>query len=321
MSTFLNNPVFICGHRKSGTTMLCSLFDDHDDILVYPSDSSFFYKIFPPCLNLKKIDNVRLVIENCIRETLGSEMENIGKDDLFDINFIEAEFKREMKIKSNSPKSLLLSLIKSYSKSFKKKKWKMWMEKTTSSEFYAIEINKWFPNAKFIHLIRDPRDNFASLKSGWEERYKDQESNLNDLLQSLIDRGGMGMKLALKNQEVLGKKKYKIIKFEDLTTDKENVMNNITNFLSIKFSESLLKPTMNGHLWKGNNFQGLKFKSISSKNVNKWKTRINYHEAMVIEGYLSELMKNFNYKITGSSKDQIKAIQEHYKWFNFKKKS
>ena len=41
---------------------------------------------------------------------------------------------------------------------------------------------------------------------------------------------------------------------------------------------------------------------------------------MVIEGYLSELMKNFNYKITGSPKDQIKAIQEHYKWFNFKKK-
>ena len=52
MSAFLNNPVFICGHRKSGTTMLCSLFDDHDDILVYPSDSSFF-QIFPPCLNLK----------------------------------------------------------------------------------------------------------------------------------------------------------------------------------------------------------------------------------------------------------------------------
>ena len=85
MSAFLNNPVFICGHRKSGTTMLCSLFDDHDDILVYPSDSSFFYKIFPPCLNLKKIDSVNLVIKNCIRETLGSEMKNIGKNDLFDI--------------------------------------------------------------------------------------------------------------------------------------------------------------------------------------------------------------------------------------------
>ena len=52
----------------------------------------------------------------------------------------------------------------------------MWVEKTTSSEFYATEIIKWFPNAKFIHLIRDPRDNFASLKSGWEERYKNQEN-------------------------------------------------------------------------------------------------------------------------------------------------
>ena len=34
---------------------------------------------------------------------------------------------------------------------------------------------------------------------------------------------------------------------------------------------------------------------------------------------IRKLMKNFNYKITGSNKDQIKSIQEHYKWFNFKK--
>ena len=82
----------------------------------------------------------------------------------------------------------------------------MWVEKTTSSEFYVAEIIKWFPNAKFIHIIRDPRDNFASLKSGWEKRYKTQEDNLKDLLQSLLDRGGMGMKLALNNQKMLGKK-------------------------------------------------------------------------------------------------------------------
>ena len=72
-SSYLNKPIFICGHRKSGTTMLTSLFDDHDDLLVYPSDSMFFYKVFPACLNLDK-ENIKLVLENCIKDTLNYEI-------------------------------------------------------------------------------------------------------------------------------------------------------------------------------------------------------------------------------------------------------
>ena len=318
-SIFLKNPIFICGHRKSGTTMLASLFDNHDDLLVYPSDSMFFYKVFPACLNLKKKDNIKLVLENCIRDTLNYEIKNTGKKDLFDVDKISTEFLNEMSKKDNSPKSLLLSLIKAYSKSCKKKRWKMWVEKTTSSEFYATEIANWFPNAKFIHLVRDPRDNFASLKSGWEERYKNQEEDIKGLLQSLIDRGGMGMRIALNNQKVLGEKKYKIIKFEDLTSKTDKIIKELISFINIKFSESLLKPTMNGYLWKGNNFQGITFNKVSNMNVNKWKKRINLSEAMTIEAYLSDIMKKFKYKVTGTPANHAEAILEHYKWFNFRR--
>ena len=299
--------------------MLTSLFDDHDDLLVYPSDSMFFYKVFPACLNLDKSENIKLVNNNCIKDTLNYEIKNVGKKDLFDVKKISKEFKNEMYLKKNLPKNLLVSLIKAYSKTFKNKKWKMWVEKTTSSEFYATEIIKWFPNAKFIHLIRDPRDNFASLKSGWEERYKNQENEVKGLLQSLIDRGGMGMRIALKNQEVLGKKKYKIVKFEDLTTKTEKVIKELVSFLNISFSDSLLKPTMKGFLWKGNNFQGISFDKVSSTNVNKWKSRIDFSEAMVIEAYLYDVMKIFKYKHYGTPENHTTAIREHYKWFNFRK--
>ena len=40
-------PVFICGHRKTGTTMLINLFDNHPDLLVYPDDSGFWYVYYP----------------------------------------------------------------------------------------------------------------------------------------------------------------------------------------------------------------------------------------------------------------------------------
>ena len=98
-SSYLNKPIFICGHRKSGTTMLTSLFDDHDDLLVYPSDSMFFYKVFPACLNLDKSENIKLVNNNCIKDTLNYEIKNVGKKDLFDVKKISKEFKNEMYLK------------------------------------------------------------------------------------------------------------------------------------------------------------------------------------------------------------------------------
>ena len=60
----------------------------------------------------------------------------------------------------------------------------------------------------------------------------------------------MGMRIALNNQKFL-EKKYKIIKFEDLTTKTDKIIKELISFINIKFSESLLKPTMNGYLCKG----------------------------------------------------------------------
>ena len=48
-------PIFICGHRKSGTTMLVNLFDSVDKITTYPDDNGLFYKYFPAIHESKKI--------------------------------------------------------------------------------------------------------------------------------------------------------------------------------------------------------------------------------------------------------------------------
>jgi len=38
MNNFINHPIFLCGHRKTGTTMLLGLLDDHPELLVYPAE-------------------------------------------------------------------------------------------------------------------------------------------------------------------------------------------------------------------------------------------------------------------------------------------
>ena len=84
----LDNPVFLCGHRKSGTTILVCLFDSHPELLTYPCDSGFFYKVFPACLSSGKAQSVTALVDHTIRHCLRKEMANVERPQLFDVDAI-----------------------------------------------------------------------------------------------------------------------------------------------------------------------------------------------------------------------------------------
>jgi len=322
-TTFQENPIFLCGHRKSGTTLLLNLLDSHPNLSVYPADSGFFFKYYPLCetenySNNKKIDEmIKTVIgslETEFSKLSTSEIELIG----FNMDEFKNNFKELAKKTDLTPKNMLISLQLAFQNNLKNSSnQKMWVEKTTSTEIYALDIFDWFPNAKFIHVIRDPRDNWGSLKSGWEKRYKNFNDSQERLLQSLIERGKLGIEFAKHNQEFFGKDQYLIIKFEDLTSNPHQMLEKICNFLRVPYDDILLTPTICGIIWKGNNFEGKKFTSISDINVDRWKKRITEHEAKLIEYHFSAMMKFFDYKFAYDSKEQAKAAMEHYKWYNY----
>ena len=80
---------------------------------------------------------------------------------------------------------------------------KYFLDRSSTSEVYAGEINKKFPNAMFIHNIRDPRDNYASLKSRWEKKLKhlSDTDSVEALRQSCISRGKLGFDYGLLTQK------------------------------------------------------------------------------------------------------------------------
>lgn len=321
--SLMDQATFIGGHRKSGTTLLICLLDSHPELATLPIDSGFFYGIYPPyyisdcSLSQKK----KKVIDFVFKGKLKQEIDYINTETTADFPFedLNRTFCRKVDMGSGSPKEILEAMVSAFIEvaPIPKEINKRWVEKTTSSEIYAIDIFNWYPKAKFIHVIRDPRDNFASLKSGWHEKYSKANDGLERLLQSLIDRGKYGMQLAQYNKSLFGEDKYFILKFEDLAGYPEKTMKSLAKFLCIEFDEILLKPTVCGNLWKGNNFDGKTFDSVSDQNVNKWMDRISHHEAKVIEFHFRDLMDQYGYKQQYSLKEQVNSAKEHYKWFNY----
>lgn len=312
---------FVCGHRKTGTTLLVALLDSHPELMTIPTDSGFFYAYYP----LYERGNYTLdEKKNRIKERsisdFGSFLATIeGNTKLnFSTWRMEQEFNRLTENATGDTKELLLAMVMTYRhiSPLLPDHHRRWVEKTTSTEIYASRIKQWFPKAKFVHIVRDPRDNYGSLKSGWENRYKHFNDQIERLLQSHIERGLLGMALARWNAERFGDD-YLVLRFEDLAANPEREMHRVADFLEISFDEVLIKPTIWGLPWAGNNFEGRKFANVSNVNTNRWRERITSHEAQVIEFYFEELMDYFGYKAAYPKSEQLDAVTIHYEWHNY----
>ena len=297
------NPIFICGHRASGGGLLTGLLDFHPELLVYPDESKFFY-LFYPIMNKDDIsssEKINYLIKNNLEFLKNILFEKCNGDSTY-FNF-DLFIKRFEELASNGVNwhNYLKAMIQTYSEISpqEKKMIKYWVERTSSSEIYAKDIVDAFPKAKFIHILRDPRDNYASLKSRWDEKlqYLSDSSSLESLIQSCIERCRLGLEMGLMNKKLFGKEKYFFSKYEDLVKNLDNSLGRIATFLDINPNLFSKTPTFCGLPWIGNNFSGKLFKGVSPIQVGRWRERITEDEAALIEFHFKDLMKIFGYKM------------------------
>jgi Sulfotransferase family len=316
-------PVFIGGHRKTGTTLLLALLDGHEELGVFPADSGFFYAFYPmyESEEFSQNDRIRRIKDfpfKNIRHEYESRVTG-GQRAGFPFAAMESVFDSMIEASAGNTKDYLQAMVGAYVQTSPlcQGRLKAWVEKTTSTEIYANVVFDWFPKARFIHVVRDPRDNFGSLKSGWAARYQHQTDSIEWLLLSLLDRGHLGMEMARVNQSIYGEDRYMILRFEDLTQDPRKSMESVCSHLDIGFQDSLMVPSFFGQPWRGNNFDGLKFTGVSSENTGRWRERISTWEAQVIEFHFRSLMEEFDYPLEFTLAEAANSARVFYKWHNY----
>lgn len=175
---------------------------------------------------------------------------------------------------------------------------KYWVEKTPYNERYAKQIFSWWPQGKCIHIIRDPRDNYASyhrLHPDWTPEFFGANWN-------------RFAKIGLKNKEHFGEERYLLLRYEDLVSSPTETIATITAFLAIDHDEALITPTRAGRFWKGNSMFADQFQGISDKPVGRWREKLSPREVALIEWKTRSLMRSFSYQ-TYHLRDIIALIQ------------
>ncbi|MDX2369619.1 MAG: sulfotransferase [Colwellia sp.] len=251
--------IFIVGCPRSGTTLLQSLLLKHNEITSFP-ESHFFSKSFLG----KRANKYPTLYSNY---TLYKWVDSIKQNNIF-LDF-RISFSRDSVVKK------FISQLDIYTINQNKS---VWIEKTPN-HLHAIDIiEKYMPDAIFIHLIRDPKDNVASLYEAtnkytehWNQQYTISEA---------VDRY---------NQDVAISKQYKdknnhlIIKYEDLITNKKNihaVFEYINlDILNVEDVNNYSSIVSNNEPWKGLNKNN---KIVDTRN-KKFNELFNEEERLHIQ--------------------------------------
>ena len=313
--------IFLGGHRKCGTTMLLNLFDGHPRCLVYPTDLAVLYAYHPMYIdsdhsNDERIERLERVIFRNLEKIRSKHVLNDQLPvDRMREHFFDALGQERLQDVAAIVKQMIASYRFATGQSVDEKP--VVIVKETSVEIHARVLAESFPDARFIPLVRDPRDNLGALRAGVEKHYAALGESERQLLASLLHRVGLGYRLDPFNEAALGAERFQPLSFERLAASPEEVMREVAAFIGIGFDADILsRPTVLGVPTLGNNYDGERFAAVTARNVGRWRERIGDFEAKVIEFHLGDLMEARGYARAFPPLEAALAAAEFYNWAN-----
>lgn len=138
---------FIVGAPRSGTTLLQAILASHPQLYSAP-ETSFFNRTIPELGSAFRNPEAMLIPDQVSRI----------EDDFRYMTGIELSLSSE--VRSGAPvRDVFEAMLQSFNNEGKD----FWVEKTTNHARAMMLIRRFYPAAKFIHLIRDPVDSVGSM--------------------------------------------------------------------------------------------------------------------------------------------------------------
>ena len=261
---------FIMGRPRSGTTLLTTLFNAHPNVRIAPEFPVmlFLYQRFK---RVKKWNEatIRLFVDHAFYYSKfnARRVENLK----IDKEFIVGEL---LKYKDTGNVQLFLKSINYYAFSLYDKAEIHWIgDKNPVYSIFAHRLRKIFPEAKFICINRDYRDNFISIRKLVEKNVAVEAPSLS--LQ--VSRWRYFTRLFLDCKRRFPDKYY-ILRYEDLVTKQEDTFRSLCKFLGIAYDPSVFdfykkkdetEKTYGNPVWE--KFHGQLMQPIHTGRMDTWK--------------------------------------------------
>jgi hypothetical protein len=274
-----DKPIFIGGLQRSGTSLMRAILGSHPTLAIYKSDLPLWTKYYKHYrdLDLNDPDLRMQLLDEIISDR--KSLKIIGLT--FNAQEILASLQHEPDVTFGI---LFQHLLKQYAKLIGRPRWGL---KTPHNEFWTDEIFAAYPDAKMIHLIRDPRDVAVSVESrGWDKP-----------LEKTCLKWQKSAQLGKINQEKSANS-YLVVRYEDLVLNPEYITQKVCDLVELDYTPDLLK--MDAQLgWRGSNSHfedlGYEHEGISEKAIGRYSEHLSLADKEFIEDCLKEDMIQWQY--------------------------
>jgi hypothetical protein len=271
-----DDPVFVAGLERSGTSLVFALLASHPNISM--TRRTNFWRYF--------VDQYGDLTNDANLDTCLAKMERYKRIVVLDIDFRSL---REEFVAGPRTYARLYALLQQQVASRRGKL--RWGDKSLNLEQYTERLLADYPRATILHVIRDPRDRLASVLTRWERRRGDVSAGTAAWLWSV----GLAERNLAKYPS-----RYRVVRYESLVQDPEGELRKICAFIDEDFDEAMLTMADAGrfHDHGSNSSYGARERGvISTDSIRKYEKVLSPTQVEFIQRVASKKMIDHDYAI------------------------
>jgi len=274
------SPIFIVGMPRSGTTLLRTALTSHSAIRIGPE--THFLNYWLP-RHGGRIDS---------RQDFERFWSAFRDSRQFDELGLDARSMHRLLTAGGTPefRTVLQSLLSEHARRHGKRRWG---EKTPAHHEHMDTLFDWFPNARVLYLVRDPRAVTASLMDvPWaESRVEVHAGRWRESIRIL--------------QRWEADPRVCVVYYEALVTDAEATLHTICDFLDEPFEAAMLSRRhfalneIGPDGWRGRHHRRA-MGPISTASLTKWRGRLSHLQVATVEYLTRRGMRRHGYPMLTS---------------------
>lgn len=289
----LKDPFFILANPRSGSSLLRLICDSNENIIV-PPESGFLEWWYKKYSNWEKSWVHSEYLAKFIIDLASSKKFETWD---FDSVFFESLVK---KIEPSDYSELISLVYYSYAQQ-QNKNICLWGDKNNYFINKTDIISKIYPNAKYIHLIRDGRDVAVSYKNIQKLNSKSQYKPV--LPASILEIANEWVENINKVNvflESIKRSNQLVIRYEDLVMKTEEISQKISEFLDVPYDSKMLlyyeKNNKNNSEPKATlDWKKKTLEKPDESNIGKYKKELSLDECTLFEKVALKTLKNYTY--------------------------
>lgn len=272
------SPILVTGADRSGTTLLYALLASHPEMMMVRRTNvwRWFDRKYGDLRQRENLDRCldamtrypRMDVLDIRRDAVLAELDlgDVGYGDLFATVFRQAAERAGAQ---------------------------RWGDKSLHTELFADRVFEEWPNAKMIHVVRDPRDRHASVIG---RRGTDRNS-----IGSIMGRWIKSVRAGERHQprHPTG---FMTLRFEDLVTDTDETLRAVCSFAGLEYDSQMLDMSGGDEDAKtgGNSsFDAIPSGQISRKPIGRYRTHLEPELIALIQRISGRRMRRLGYELDG----------------------